>query len=104
MRVGQRVRTLWHELSGDILEGEIVELAALELDTLSSEAIIRLHLPARSTTSGVRPIGTWYQARVKLDKTDAPLLRGSAGTAKILVEPQSLLGRFVRWFTQTFPL
>jgi putative peptide zinc metalloprotease protein len=104
VRVGQRVRTLWNELSGDILEGEIVELAALELDTLSSEAIVRLHLPARPTTSGVRPIGTWYQARVKLDETDAPLLRGSAGTAKIVVEPQSLLSRFARWFTQTFPL
>ena len=105
VRVGQRVRMLWNELSGDILPGEIVELAALELDTLSSEAILRLNLPARTTThGGVRPVGTWYQARVRLNATEAPLLRSSAGTAKILVDPQSLWSRIVRWFTQTFPV
>ena len=105
VRVGQRVRLRWNELSGEILEGEIVELAALDLDTLSREAVVRLNLPARTTASGVvRPVGTWYQARVKLDETDAPLPRGSAGTAKILVEPQSLASRLVRWLEQTFPL
>ncbi|MEK6260502.1 MAG: PqqD family peptide modification chaperone [Planctomycetota bacterium] len=105
VRVGQRVRLLWNELSGDILHGEIVELAALDLDTLSREEVVRLNLPARTTAGGgVRPVGTWYQARVKLDETDAPLPRGSAGTAKILVEPQSLWSRLVRWLEQTFPL
>jgi putative peptide zinc metalloprotease protein len=103
VRVGQHVRFLWNELSSDVLHGEIVELAALDLDTLSREAVVRLNLPARTTASGVvRPVGTWYQARVTLDETDAPLPRGSAGTAKILVEPQSLLGRLVRWLKQTF--
>ena len=105
VRIGQRVRLLWNELSGEILHGEIVELAALDLDTLSREAVVRLNLPARTTASGiVRPVGTWYQARVRLDETDTPLPRGSAGTAKILVEPQSLFSRLERWLEQTFPL
>lgn len=105
VRVGQRVRLLWMELSGDILPGEIVELAALELNSLSPAAVVRLKLPARSTPGGgVRPVGTWYQARVKLDETHAPLLRNSTGTAKILVDQQSLGGRLVRWIKQTFPM
>ncbi len=103
VRVGQRVRLQWNELSGEILHGEIVELAALDLDTLPRESVVRLNLPARTTASGVvRPVGTWYQARVKLDETDAPLPRGSAGSAKILVEPQSLFSRLIRWLEQTF--
>ena len=105
VRVGQRVRVLWNELSGEILMGEIVELAALDLDTLPREAVVRLNIPVRTTAGGVvRPVGTWYQARVQLDETDAPLPRGSAGTAKILVDPQSLFSRLVRWLEQTFPL
>ena len=105
VRVGQVVRLRWNELSGDILTGVIVELAALDLDTLPRETVVRLNLPARTTASGgVKPVGTWYQARVRLDETDAPLPRGSAGTAKILVEPQSLLNRTMRWLKQTFPL
>ncbi len=105
VRVGQRVRLLWMELSGDILPGEIVELAALELNSLSHAAIVRLKLPARSLPGGqVRPVGTWYQARVKLDENYAPLLRSSTGTAKILVDRQSLGSRLVRWMKQTFPM
>lgn len=105
VRVGQRVRLLWTELSGDIQSGEIMELAALELDSLSQAAIVRLKLPARSLPGGgVRPVGTWYQARVKLDETQAPLLRNSTGQAKILVDPQSLGSRLVRWIKQTFPM
>ncbi|WP_010585263.1 site-2 protease family protein [Schlesneria paludicola] len=105
VRVGQRVRLLWNELSGEIQGGEIIELAGFDLDTLSREAAIRLNLPARGTLTGsARPVGIWYQARVKLDQASTPLLHGAAGTAKILVEPQSLFRRLMRWFDQTFPI
>ena len=105
VRVGQPVRLLWNELSGEVLSGEIVELAALDLETLPREAVVRLHLPARATASGViRPVGTWYQARVRLDVDAAQPPRGSAGVAKILVEPQSVFSRAVRWVEQTFAL
>lgn len=105
VRVGQTVRFLWNELSGEVLTGKIVELAALDLSTLPREAVLRLNLPARVSADGVlRPVGTWYQARVHLDETDVPLPRDSAGTAKILIEPQSLSTRFLRWLKQTFPM
>ena len=105
VRVGQRVRFRWNELSGEIVEGEIVELAALDFHELGREALIRMNLPLRSTANrSVRPVGTWYQARVKLDESDAPLLRSSSGTARILVDPQSLVSRLVRWMKQTFPI
>jgi putative peptide zinc metalloprotease protein len=105
VRVGQRVRLLWNELSGEIQEGKIVELAGFDLDSLSREAVIRLNLPARITPNGlIRPVGTWYQARVTLDETTSPLLHGSAGVAKIVVEPQSLGSRLLRWLKRTFPM
>ena len=105
VRVGQPVRLLWNELSGEVLTGEIVELAALDLETLPREAVVRLHLPARATASGaVKPVGTWYQARVRLDAEVGLPPRGSAGVAKILVEPQSVFARTVRWIEQTFAL
>ena len=104
VRVGQRVRLLWNEFSGDIQQGEIVELSGFDLDTLSREAAIRLNLPARGTLSGTaRPVGKWYQARVKLDEARISLLHGAAGTAKIQVDPQSLFHRLTRWLRQTFP-
>ncbi len=105
VRVGQPVRLLWNELSGEVLTGEIIELAALDLETLPREAVVRLHLPARATASGaVKPVGTWYQARVRLDAEVGLPPRGSAGVAKILVEPQSVFSRAVRWIEQTFAL
>jgi putative peptide zinc metalloprotease protein len=103
VRVGQEARIVWRELSGEVLTGRIVEIAALDLDLLPRDAVQRLNLPARPTAEGTLvPIGTWYQARVHLDPTDAPLLRGAAGDARILIDPQSLGTRIVRWLTRTF--
>jgi putative peptide zinc metalloprotease protein len=103
VRVGQQVRTVWRELAGEVLTGQVTEIAALDLDSLPRDAVQRLKLPARSTAHGViTPVGTWYQVRVRLDSTDSPLLRSAAGDAKILVEPQSILARVVRWFKRTF--
>lgn len=103
VRVGQEVRTVWRELAGEVLPGRVTEIAALDLDLLPRDAVQRLNLPARTTARGVVvPVGTWYQVRVELEPTKSPLLRGAAGDAKILVEPQSLGTRIVRWFTRTF--
>ena len=102
VRSGLRVRLLWNQFSSNIDQGEIVELSALDLDTLSPEATVRRNLPSRQTSRGVRPVGTWYQARVTLLESGTPLLRGATGIAQIQVEPQSLFDRFLRWFRQTF--
>ncbi len=103
VRVGQPARMVWHELSGEVLTGRITEIAALDLDLLPRDAVQRLNLPALPTAEGTLvPVGTWYQARVHLDPTDAPLPRGAAGAAKILIAPQSLGTRIIRWLARTF--
>ncbi|HEY4261308.1 MAG TPA: hypothetical protein VGM98_14170 [Schlesneria sp.] len=105
VQVGQPVRTVWHELAGEVLTGTVTEVAALDLETLPREAVQRLRLPARSTAEGsIVPVGTWYRVRVHLDSTTLPLVRNAAGEAKILVAPQSLGRSMLRWLSRTFAL
>lgn len=103
VRVGQPARFVWRELAGEVLTGRVEEIAALDLDLLPQDAVRRLHLPARATSDGtLAPIGTWYLVRAELDPTNSPLLRGAAGDARILIDPQSLGTRILRWLTRTF--
>lgn len=103
VHVGQRVRLAWNELSGEVATGRIVEIAALDIDMLSRDAITRLRIPVRTTSNGkVRPVGAWYQAQIEVDESTSPVMRGSAGQAKILTRPQSLGYRAWRWLAQTF--
>jgi putative peptide zinc metalloprotease protein len=105
VRVGQRVQVLWKELSGEIQQGRIVELAGFDAGRLTHEVAVRLNVPARVSADGsLRPVGNWYQARVKLDETTAPLLHNATGSAKIHVQPRTLYQRAVRWLKRTFPL
>lgn len=104
VRVGQAVRVVWRELAGEVLTGQIVEVAALDLDLLPRDTVQRLNVPARPTSAGtLAPIGTWYLARVSLDPTQSPLLRGAVGEAKILTDSQSLGTQSLRWLHRTFP-
>ena len=105
VRAGQRVRVLWSELAGEIQEGEIVELAAFDAESLSREAVIKLNLPARINAAGVvQTVGTWYQAKIKLKPSALPVLHGSAGIAKIVVDTQSIATGVSRWLARTFPM
>lgn len=105
VRVGQTARVVWNELAGEVLTGVVTEISAIDLDLLPRDAVLRLNLPAHTLPSGsIVPVGTWYQAKVRLDATKSPLVRGSAGTARILVDPQSLGTRIRRWVSRTFPL
>lgn len=103
VRVGQRVRLCWNELSGEVTTGEITQLASLEGASLSQAEITRLELPARVHMSGYSlPVGDWYRARVRLDESSVQPPRGSAGRARIEVEPCSVGTRLIRWARQTF--
>jgi putative peptide zinc metalloprotease protein len=105
VRIGQRVRFLWTALSGEIVYGDIVELSEFDRGIISHEMMMKLNVPVRvASRSGFRPIGKWYQARVKLDPSQVPLLRGTTGSAKILVDPRSLYSHIARWLARTFPL
>ncbi len=103
VRVGQSVRLSLIEAPGQTLTGEVVELAGLDIDLMSNSLIRRANLPTRMTSSGIiKPVGTWYQARVRLSTPPDSLLPGTVGHAKIIVDPQSLFSGFRRWFGRTF--
>ena len=103
VRAGQSVRLNLVEVPGQTLTGEVVELAGLDIDLMPSSLIRRANLPTRMTSSGmIKPVGTWYQARVRLSKIPDSLLPGTVGHAKIVVDPQSLFTGFRRWFGRTF--
>ena len=102
VRPGQTVRIMFHEFPGEVYAGQIEELAAPRLDTLTQDPRILRDLPTRSTPQGARPVGTWYQARIRLTPPRETVLRGSSGIASIEVDRQSLASRWARWFKQTF--
>jgi putative peptide zinc metalloprotease protein len=103
IRSGQSVRIRLVEAPGQTLTGEVIELAGLDIDLLSGSLIRRANLPTRITSSGmIKPVGTWYQARVRLLTPPDSLLPGTVGHAKIIVDPQSLFTGFRRWLGRTF--
>ena len=105
VRIGQRVKVHWKELPGEVQHGEIVELAAFDLESLSRDYVLKLNIPAKVTSDGViRPVGNWYQAKVQLDASSIPILNGAAGTARIAVDRQSISSRLIRWMKQTFSI
>lgn len=102
VRPGQPVRIMFHEFPGEVYPGQIEELAALRLDSLAQDPRFRRDLPTRVTSQGIKPVGTWYQARIRLTSPRDTVLRGSSGIASIEVDRQSLAARLTRWFKQTF--
>jgi putative peptide zinc metalloprotease protein len=104
IRTGQSVRLRWNQSPGKIHRGEVIEIAVLDLDLLSTELVRRAQLPTRMTSSGQwKPVGTWYQVKVRLSSQE-DLLPGTVGEAKIVVDPQSLWTQFRRWFGRTFAI
>lgn len=102
VRPGQTVRIMFHEFPGEVYAGQIEELAAPRIDTLTQDPRIRRDLPTRVTPHGIKPVGTWYQARIRLNPPSDSALRGSSGIASIEVDRQSLAARLTRWIKQTF--
>ena len=103
VRAGQTVRLRWDESPGQDHYGEIVEIAELDIDLLTTDLVRRAKLPTRVTSSGqIKPVGTWYHANVRLSASQDELLPGTVGDARILVDPQSLFSQFRRWFGRTF--
>lgn len=103
IQIGQVVHTAWRESPGEVLSGKVIEIAALDLETLPRDAVLRLALPAQQGSDGsLIPVGIWYLVKVRLDSLEPNLLRGAAGRAKIFIQPRSLSSLILRWATQTF--
>ncbi len=105
VRRGQKVEIMLDELPGRVLEGEIEEIAQVELlaspEQLSNKA--GGELPTETDAAGIeRPMSTSYQARVPLDNDDGLLRIGLRGEAKIHVGSMPLGRRIWRYLAATF--
>jgi putative peptide zinc metalloprotease protein len=100
---GQSARMVLDHLPGQVFQGSVTDTAKLDLKVMPRELAAAGDLPSRADSSGVvRPIDTWYQARVAIDAPPAELLARVHGRTKITVASQSLGWRLARWVKQTF--
>ena len=110
---GQKTRLRIDELPGQVIDGEVVEVARHELDDIEnlkmhqadlSPLLVGLVAPGRS--------GALYEARVRFDllglhdqlEETAPLLIGGRGDAKVTAERITIGRRIYRYLAKTFRL
>jgi hypothetical protein len=108
---GQKTRLRMDELPGQVIDGEVVEVARHELDDIEnlkmrqadlSPLLVGLVAPGRS--------GALYEARVRFDLLGlrdletAPLLIGGRGDAKVTAERITIGRRIYRYLAKTFRL
>lgn len=79
-----------------------VERQARRPSAAGDEPTKRNRWQASATDARRSPEETLYQARIKLDPHEVPLVVGARGQAKIEVAPQSLSTRLMRWLSGSF--
>jgi len=100
---GQKVELLIDHVPAELLTGQIVDIAEIDLNVAPRELIEHDEFPTRVDSDGVpRPLATAYQARVRLDPVASQLILRATGLAKIHSRPQSVGQRLLRFFRQTF--
>ncbi len=102
---GQQVRLTLEQAPGQVLTGEVIDVARHDAESTDSTMTARADLAPLFT--GLTPPGradTHYQVRVKLDLPDHALAIGGRGQAKIAAERITLARWLVRYFAQTFRL
>ncbi|NQV28759.1 MAG: HlyD family efflux transporter periplasmic adaptor subunit [Rhodopirellula sp.] len=100
---GQKVELMINHVPEEVLTGEIVDIAEIDLDVAPRELIEHDEFPTRLDADGIpRPLATAYQARVRLDPVASQLIVRATGLAKIHSQPQSVGQRLLRFFRQTF--
>ena len=100
---GQTVELLIDHVPNEILTGEIVDIAEIDLDVAPRELIEHDEFPTRLDADGIpRPLATAYQAKVRLNPVTSQLIVRATGLAKIQSVPQSAGQRLLRFFRQTF--
>jgi hypothetical protein len=103
---GQPARLRFEQLPGQIIEGEVIDVARHDVRDAESETAGRADLA--SLYAGIIPPeqkGALYQARVKFDRNLAKsLVIGGRGEAKVVAERITLGRRIARFFGQTFRL
>lgn len=87
-----------HALNGTITEVSRTNVAELPPELAADQAVPQ----ERGESGELQPVDTWYRAHVRLEPTDAPLLMGARGHARISVSPQPLAKRVYRFLIRTF--
>jgi putative peptide zinc metalloprotease protein len=102
---GQSVRMIFEQVPGQILRGEVVDVARRDIERGDSAMTARADLA--SLFAGLTPSGrddAHYQVRVKFDSPAQPLAIGGRGEAKVAAERITLARWLARYFAQTFRL
>lgn len=102
---GQQVRLVLEQAPGEIVTGEVFEVARHDVKRAGSTMNARADLASLFT--GLTPPGRsdrYYQVRAKLDSADLSLAIGGRGEAKISAERITFARWLARYFAQTFRL
>jgi putative peptide zinc metalloprotease protein len=105
LRPGQKVRILLEQVPGEVLDGEVIDVA--RHDAEGADTTMNARADLAPLFAGLTPPGradTHYQVRVKLDLPPHALAIGGRGQAKVAAERITLARWLARYFAQTFRL
>jgi hypothetical protein len=105
LSAGQTARIVLEQAPGQIVSGEVLDVARRDAERMDSAMMARADLAP--LFAGLVPKGrseTHYQVRVRLDGTDRPLAIGGRGEAKIAAERITFARWLARYFAQSFRL
>jgi hypothetical protein len=105
VKPGQRARLKIDQLPGDVVEGEVVEVARHEASNNEQNGSTRADLsPLLEGLIAPGNEGAHYEVRVRFDALPPALIIGGRGDAKVATERITLGRRIWRSFAQTFRL
>ncbi len=105
LQPGQIVRLRLDQLPGQVIEGQVVDVA--RHDARGADSVSSGQADLAALWTGIVPPGestTLYQARVKFKLPQQPLVIGGRGEAKVAAERITLARWILRRFAQTFRL
>lgn len=105
LQPGQTVRLRLEQLPGQVIAGEVVDVSRHEVDAASTAAAATADLA--DLYRGVVPPGArvpTFQARVRFDAPQQPLVIGGRGQARVAAERITLARRILRFLGQQFRL
>jgi putative peptide zinc metalloprotease protein len=105
LQPGQRARLRIDQLPGQVIEGEVVEVARRETSDPEQSKAARADLsPLLAGLIAPGKDGAHYEARVRFDSVPPALVVGGRGDAKVAAERITLARRILRYVGQTFRL
>lgn len=105
VRVGQTARLKLAHAPGQILTAEVKEIAEINAATAPEELAGGGDIATRRDATGrSKLVRTAYQVRLAIDPSATPRLIGARGSAKIEVEPQTIVARILRWARRTWTI